>query len=132
MTDLALGINLWSQATSWTAYLDAARRVDRLGYRSLWTFDHLYAPFGDPHQDIFEGYVTLGAWATTTRNVDLGLMVGANTFRNPALAAQMATTLDHASGGRSWAWAAPGSSSMACCTSTARRWGATSARSAGR
>lgn len=100
MNDLGLGINLWSQSTSWPAYLDAARRVDRLGYRSLWTIDHVYAPFGDPLQDVFEGYVTLGAWATATTNVDLGLMVGANTFRNPALAAKMATTLDHASGGR--------------------------------
>ncbi len=100
MTDLALGINLWSQSTSWPAYLDAARRIDRLGYRSLWTVDHLYAPFGDPLQDVFEGYLTLGAWATATTQVDLGLMVGANTFRNPALATKMATTLDHASGGR--------------------------------
>jgi len=100
MTDLALGMNLWSQSTSWPAYLDAARRIDRLGYRSLWTVDHLYAPFGDPLQNVFEGYLTLGAWATATTNVDLGLMVGANTFRNPALATKMVTTLDHASGGR--------------------------------
>lgn len=100
MTDLRIGINLWSQRTSWPDFLDAARRVDALGYRSLWTWDHLHAIFGDPLQDIFEGYTTLGAWAQATRHVELGLMVGANTFRNPGLVAKSVATLDHISGGR--------------------------------
>jgi alkanesulfonate monooxygenase SsuD/methylene tetrahydromethanopterin reductase-like flavin-dependent oxidoreductase (luciferase family) len=51
---------------------------------------------------MFEGYLTLAAWAMATRNVRLGLMVGANPFRNPALVAKMATTLDHISGGRAY------------------------------
>ena len=55
MTDLRLGINLWSQSATWPELLAAARRVDALGYDSLWTWDHLYAIFGDPHQPIFEG-----------------------------------------------------------------------------
>ena len=40
------------------------------------------------------------AWAKVTRRARLGLLVGANTFRNPALVAKMAVTLDHISGGR--------------------------------
>ena len=100
MTDLKLGINLWSQATSWRDFLAAARRVDALGYDSLWTWDHLHAIFGDPGQPIFEGYATLGAWAIATTRVKLGLMVGANTFRNPGVVAKSITTIDHASGGR--------------------------------
>lgn len=44
--------------------------------------------------------MTLAAWSKVTRNVKLGLRVGANTFRNAALTAKMATTLDHMSGGR--------------------------------
>jgi alkanesulfonate monooxygenase SsuD/methylene tetrahydromethanopterin reductase-like flavin-dependent oxidoreductase (luciferase family) len=83
MTNVKIGINLWSQATDWPAFLDAARRVDRLGYDSLWTWDHLHAIVGEPQQPIYEGYVTLGAWAMATERVKLGLMVGANTFRNP-------------------------------------------------
>jgi alkanesulfonate monooxygenase SsuD/methylene tetrahydromethanopterin reductase-like flavin-dependent oxidoreductase (luciferase family) len=100
MADLEIGINLWSQRTSWPDFLATARRVDGLGYRSLWTWDHLHAIFGDPLQDIFEGYMTLGAWAQATTNVELGLMVGANTFRNPGVVAKSIATLDHISNGR--------------------------------
>ena len=98
--DSKLGILLWNQATDWPAYEAAAKRVDELGYDSLWAWDHLYAIFGDPYQPIFEGYTTLAAWAKVTTNVRLGLLVGANTFRNPGVVAKMLTTIDHASAGR--------------------------------
>ena len=100
MTDLKTGILLWAQAASWPEIADAARRVDRLGYDHLWTWDHLYAIFGDPYQDYFEGWSALAAWAPQTERTKLGLLVGANTFRNPGLTAKIATTLDHISGGR--------------------------------
>jgi alkanesulfonate monooxygenase SsuD/methylene tetrahydromethanopterin reductase-like flavin-dependent oxidoreductase (luciferase family) len=80
--------------------LDAAQAVDGLGYEHLWTWDHVKAIFGDPHQPIHEGWTTVTAWATATRRVKIGLMVGANTFRNPGLVAKIVTTLDHVSGGR--------------------------------
>jgi len=95
-----LGVLLWSQGTDWSRFEDAARRVDELGYEHLWTWDHLYAIFGDPYQPIFEGYTTLAAWAKVTTRVRLGLLVGANTFRNPGLVAKTMTTIDHLSGGR--------------------------------
>ncbi len=98
--DLKLGILLWSQAATWPEMLDAAKRVDRLGYAHLWTWDHLYAIFGDPYQPIFEGWTALAAWAMATERTRLGLLVGANTFRNPGLVAKSAATLDHISGGR--------------------------------
>ena len=100
MPTLKLGILLWSQAAGWPEMLDTARRIDRLGYDSIWTWDHLYAIFGDPYQPIFEGWGVLHAWAMATERVKLGLMVGANTFRNPGLVAKQAATLDHVSGGR--------------------------------
>lgn len=95
-----LGILLWSQATEWTDFERAAIRIDELGYNHLWTWDHVYAIFGDPYQPIFEGYTTLAAWAKVTKQARLGLLVGANTFRNPGLTARLATTVDHISGGR--------------------------------
>ncbi len=100
MSDVKLGVLLWSQATDWRSFEAAARRVDELGYDSLWTWDHLYAIFGDPYQPIFEGYATLAAWAKVTSRAKLGLLVGANTFRNPGLVAKLITTIDHASDGR--------------------------------
>jgi len=100
VTDVRLGVLLWNQATDWRPYEDAARRVDELGYDHLWAWDHLYAIFGDPLQPIFEGWMSLAAWAKVTQRARLGLLVGANTFRNPGLAAKLATTLDHLSDGR--------------------------------
>ena len=98
--DTRLGILLWSQATDWDAFERSAIRIDELGYEHLWTWDHLHAIFGDPYQPIFEGHTTLAAWAKVTSRARLGLLVGANTFRNPALVAKVAITLDHISGGR--------------------------------
>ena len=100
MSDVRLGVLLWSQATDWPSFERSARRVDELGYESLWTWDHLYAIFGDPYQPIYEGYTTLAAWAKVTSRVRLGLLVGANTFRNPGLVAKSVTTIDHLSDGR--------------------------------
>jgi alkanesulfonate monooxygenase SsuD/methylene tetrahydromethanopterin reductase-like flavin-dependent oxidoreductase (luciferase family) len=95
-----LGVLVWPQYTDWPSLRDAGETVDRLGFDSLWTWDHLYPIVGSPEGPEFEGYTTLAAWATLTRRATLGLLVGANTFRNPALAVKMATTLDHISGGR--------------------------------
>ncbi len=100
MPDLKYGVLLWNQATDWPGYIDAARRLDKLGYDHLWAWDHLYAIFGDPYQPIFEGYASLAAAATATPRIRVGLLVGANTFRNPGLVAKTVATLDHVSGGR--------------------------------
>jgi alkanesulfonate monooxygenase SsuD/methylene tetrahydromethanopterin reductase-like flavin-dependent oxidoreductase (luciferase family) len=100
MTDVKLGILLWSQGATWPEMLDAAKRIDRLGYAHLWTWDHLYAIFGDPYQPIFDGSTLLAAWARETEQTRLGLLVGANTLRNPGLVAKQTTTIDHVSDGR--------------------------------
>jgi alkanesulfonate monooxygenase SsuD/methylene tetrahydromethanopterin reductase-like flavin-dependent oxidoreductase (luciferase family) len=100
VTDLKTGILLWSQAATWPEFVDAAKRIDRLGYDHLWTWDHVYAIFGDPYQPIFEGWAALSGLAMATERTRLGLLVGANTFRNPGLTAKLAATLDHISDGR--------------------------------
>ena len=95
-----VGVLLWSQGTDWPSFQRAVTLVDDLGYSHLWTWDHLLPIFGDVRQPILEGWTTLGAVAAITRRVELGLLVGANTFRNPTLVAKGAVTLDHVSGGR--------------------------------
>jgi alkanesulfonate monooxygenase SsuD/methylene tetrahydromethanopterin reductase-like flavin-dependent oxidoreductase (luciferase family) len=97
-----LGALVWPQYTDWDSLQEAGALVDRLGYDSLWTWDHLYPIVGDPDGPIFEGYMTLAGWAHKTEHVRMGLMVGANTFRNPGLVVKSITTLDHMSGGRMW------------------------------
>ena len=94
------GAQLWSQATDWPRFRDGALEAETAGWDSLWTWDHLMAIQGPWRQPIFEGWLTLAAWAALTSRIRLGLMVGANTFRNPGLTAKLATTLDHISEGR--------------------------------
>lgn len=100
MPDVKLGALCWNQYTDWPDLLEAGRRSERLGYETLWTWDHLYPIVGSHEGPIFEGWLTLAAWAQATERIRIGLMVGANTFREPALTAKMATTLDHISAGR--------------------------------
>lgn len=99
-TELKVGILLWSQSTDWLQFAAAARHADELGYDGIWLWDHLYSIVGGATQPIFEGWLSLAAWAATTSRARLGLLVGANTMRNPGLLAKMTTTLDHISGGR--------------------------------
>ena len=94
------GLQLWSQATDWPSFRDAALAAEANGWDSVWTWDHLLAIFGPWEQPIFEGWTALAALGPLTERVRLGLMVGANTFRNPGLTAKLATTLDHVSSGR--------------------------------
>ncbi len=97
---MKLGALVWPQYTDWESLQETGALVDRAGYDSLWTWDHLYPIVGDPEGPMFEGYLTLAGWAGRTERVRLGLMVGANTFRNPGLVVKMVTTLDHMSRGR--------------------------------
>jgi F420-dependent oxidoreductase-like protein len=98
--DLRLGALCWNQYTDWPPLLNAGLRAETLAYDSLWTWDHLYPIVGNSEGPIHEGWLTLAAWAQATERIRIGLMVGANTFREPALTAKMATTLDHISHGR--------------------------------
>jgi len=94
------GLQLWSQQTDWPSFRDAALSAEQVGWDSIWTWDHLLAIFGPWQQPIFEGWTALAALGPITERVRLGLMVGANTFRNPGLTTKLATTLDHVSSGR--------------------------------
>jgi alkanesulfonate monooxygenase SsuD/methylene tetrahydromethanopterin reductase-like flavin-dependent oxidoreductase (luciferase family) len=98
--EVKIGALIWNQYTSWPAMRDAAVRADQLGVTSLWTWDHLYPIVGSDDGPMLEGWMVLAGWAGATQRARIGLMVGANTFRNPAVVAKMATTLDHLSAGR--------------------------------
>ena len=100
MTPFVFGAQLWSQHTSWADFEAAALDAEAAGWDEVWTWDHLMAIFGPWEQTLFEGWTAMAALAAKTTRVRLGLMVGANTFRNPGLTAKVVTTLDHISNGR--------------------------------
>ncbi|HEX2755183.1 MAG TPA: hypothetical protein VHM48_06950 [Candidatus Limnocylindrales bacterium] len=89
-----VGALLWPQTNSWPVLRDAEIRDDRAGLDSLWTWDHLMAIVGPSEQPILEGWTTLAALASITERPTLGLMVGANTFRNPGLTAKLRPTVE--------------------------------------
>lgn len=96
-----VGAQILTYGSTWDQALDTVTLLDELGYDYIWGHDHLYSTGGDPYQGFFEGWTTLTAWAMATKRARLGLLVGANTFRNPGVVAKMAVTVDHASRGRS-------------------------------
>ena len=97
---LKVGALIWPQFTEWASVKSMGIAAEREGYETLWTWDHVYPIIGNPNGPIFEGWSTLVSWAENTTRIRIGLMVGANTFREPTLTTKLATTLDHISNGR--------------------------------
>jgi probable F420-dependent oxidoreductase len=79
-----------------------ARHAEAAGFDSIWIYDHLlYRWPNDPAtHGIWEAWTLLTALAEATERVELGTIVLCVPFRNPALLAKMAATLDEVSGGR--------------------------------
>src|SRR5829696_1395941 len=97
---MRFGAAFWVNRCSWPDLREAVLLAERSGWDSVWIDDHLLADEGDSGDPKFEGWSTLAAVAALTSTATLGLMVAANTFRNPGLTAKLATTLDHLSQGR--------------------------------
>ena len=77
-----------------------AERADSQGFYSVSINDHFFAPGQPPQTPQLECFTTLSAIAAVTRNVRIAPAMAAMSFRNPALLAKMASTLDVISHGR--------------------------------
>ncbi|MGH2407436.1 MAG: TIGR03560 family F420-dependent LLM class oxidoreductase [Candidatus Limnocylindrales bacterium] len=90
----------WEPAAAWSRTVAVARQAERLGFESLWVFDHFHTVPEPTDELTFESFSTLAALAALTERVRLGHVVICTAFRNPALTAKVIGTLDVISGGR--------------------------------
>lgn len=87
------------QTGPWPVLLERCLEVERLGYESLWIGDHYFLePL--PHFELFEAMTVLGGIAVSVPRVRFGAMTTNVIYRNPAVIAKQAATLDQMSGGR--------------------------------
>lgn len=89
---------------SWSDITEMAKLAEDIGIDSLWLVDHFLNPYKYRGENMVQGFwdcwTILPALAATTKNVELGTLVTCTAFRNPALMAKMADTVDEISGGR--------------------------------
>jgi F420-dependent oxidoreductase-like protein len=90
----------WHPADAWANAVERARQAEALGFESIWVFDHFTTVPAPTEEITFESFTMLAALAQATSRARVGHMVICTGFRNPALTAKMASTLDVISGGR--------------------------------
>ena len=99
---MKLGV-IGSPAAGWsyTGICDLAQRAEKSGFASFWVSDHFFGgPGGTPDRNCLEAWTLLAALARDTTKIRLGVLVAAVQYRNPALQAKMAASVDHISDGR--------------------------------
>ena len=100
---MKFGASISSYTTTWDSIESAIHTMESGGWDSIWFPDHFIPPAawkGGEDQPIFESWSLLAAVAGMTEKLRMGHMVNGNTYRNPALVAKMATTIDQISRGR--------------------------------
>ena len=100
---LKFGVQVNCYRTTWDEIRASIETLESGRWHSLWFADHFMPPRGSREEErltAFEGWTLIAVAAGMTERLELGHLVLGNTYRNPALVAKMAATLDQISGGR--------------------------------
>ncbi|HET9014532.1 MAG TPA: LLM class flavin-dependent oxidoreductase [Thermomicrobiaceae bacterium] len=91
----------FGETARWADLLEMTRRAEEVGFDSVWVADHLLIRLGSHEQQgVWECWSIVSALAAATSRIEIGTLVLCTSFRNPALTAKMADTVDEISGGR--------------------------------
>ena len=90
----------WEPAAAWRRSIEVARHAEKLGFESIWVYDHFQTDPIPLDEITFEAFILLAGLGVNTERVRLGHLVLGAGYRNAALVAKMASTLDVITGGR--------------------------------
>ncbi len=93
-------VEISDPVAKYEAMTRVAQESDRLGFDSIWLFDHFHTVPVPTQETTFECFTSLAGLARDTQHVKLGQMATCNGYRNPALLAKMGSTIDVMSHGR--------------------------------
>lgn len=88
------------RVVGWPELARMARLIESLRFDSIWVGDHLLYDEDGDRRGPWEAWTQLAAVAAVTERVELGPLVAALPFHNPAVLAKQAATVDEISGGR--------------------------------
>ena len=93
-------VGIADPAEAYEAMSRVAQQAEELGFYSAWLYDHFHTVPRPTQEITFECWISTAALARDTQRIRIGQIVTCNSYRNPALLAKMASTVDALSHGR--------------------------------